>query len=428
MADTRRCAACGAQNPASAEWCTLCLTRFDPDPEGSRDAPAAAATPTPPGFRKIGEGSVTPPPWRVPTEEGTAPPQQPVARSNLLPPQQPEAPVPAAPEEVEEAPESVAPEDREIEQPAAREESFVAERPVAPLGRTAETSQAAGSETREASREIVDPPPPPRISPAPQVPGPAPSLLQGAVTPMVPAPPAPARPAAAPLAPAPARPAAAPLAPAKPETQAEQAASRPDLPAPEPPPATPPPPAPAPPTFPPPPEVDTPVRVVTAGGKDRWICPTCETLNDIDADTCRICGTVMARMFSEPEERPQKPKRERTVATAMGLSVVLPGLGHAYVGAAPAGASRGLLYLWTILISWLLLFRPPEGAPGVVRAIGVVFAISAVGVWTLALLESGRYAEGERTPMLSGRWMTLLSAGLTFALLVGLIAAAVGRR
>jgi hypothetical protein len=29
--DTKRCAQCGAANAVTAEWCSLCLTRFDAD-------------------------------------------------------------------------------------------------------------------------------------------------------------------------------------------------------------------------------------------------------------------------------------------------------------------------------------------------------------------------------------------------------------
>ena len=37
MTDVRQCPACGAQNAASAEWCTLCLTRFPDAPMPSRE-------------------------------------------------------------------------------------------------------------------------------------------------------------------------------------------------------------------------------------------------------------------------------------------------------------------------------------------------------------------------------------------------------
>ena len=47
MATTKRCPNCGASNPESAEWCSLCLERFpDPEPEpGPKAEPGAQAEP-----------------------------------------------------------------------------------------------------------------------------------------------------------------------------------------------------------------------------------------------------------------------------------------------------------------------------------------------------------------------------------------------
>ena len=53
VAPTNRCPHCGASNPESAEWCSLCLERFrDPEPEPETEpapVPAPAGAPTPGG-------------------------------------------------------------------------------------------------------------------------------------------------------------------------------------------------------------------------------------------------------------------------------------------------------------------------------------------------------------------------------------------
>lgn len=177
---------------------------------------------------------------------------------------------------------------------------------------------------------------------------------------------------------------------------------------------------------PPPPVAQAPVRFIREGDRVRWVCPSCDTVNDIESGSCRICGTVMARLFA-PEE-PTKEKKTRKRSATVALSAVLPGLGHVAEGSAPTGVSRALLYLWTVGISILLITRAPVKGRGVVQAVGIVFAAAAAGIWLVSLAESYRLASGDATPLVKPRIITWLFTGLTLALFLGvLVAAAAGR-
>ncbi|MCA1831710.1 MAG: hypothetical protein LC750_03040 [Actinobacteria bacterium] len=323
MAEVKRCATCGAQNAATAEWCTLCLARFDG---------AVMRAPAPP------------PPERELTSELSA----------LTHPEIAQRPEPA-----EEEPARV--------DPVAEAEPVVCAEPAASV-------ETEVSVEREVSVE-------PGVSIEPE---PVPELPQASER------------AAVTEAP-PARPSFA------------QAAAATKL-------ITPPPPAPV---------SNVPVRFLRDGERVRWVCPTCETPNDIDLPACRICGTVMARLFAAAEEPVKKEKRP--IARTLALSAVMPGLGHVAEGVGPVGASRAVLYVWTLGISLLLLIRPPSKGQAIVRGVGVVFALAAAGVWALSMVESQRLAHGDRTPVLPPRTMTWISAGLTLALFLGLAAAAFGR-
>lgn len=299
MAEVKRCPTCGAQNASSAEWCTLCLSRFD---GAIIRAPVRAEPELVDELSAIGGTGVEPAPADRTLEDTVTP--EPVVE-----PSPPEA----------------------AGVVVVAEEAAAAELPVLP--REERPSAAAAMPAPSRATTLITPPPPPPVS-------------------------------------------------------------------------------------------DVPVKFLRDGERVRWVCPTCETVNDIDLPACRICGTVMARLFAPAEE---KKKPDRAPATSMILSAVLPGLGHVTEGNGPTGASRAVLYLWTLGISLLLLIRPPAKGRGMVRAVGVVFAIAAAAVWAMSLVETRRLSEGDRTPLVSPRTMTYISAGLTIALFLGLAAAAFGR-
>lgn len=316
MPDVKRCPTCGAQNAAGAEWCTLCLSRFDglaiPPPKPRSDDPVK------PEVAEVG--------------------QELAALSADSP-----APAPVAQLAKEEA----------MFAEASKAASVLAEQGISPHEDTEQAPEAEQEPEPKRSPEPI-----PRVGPVRRRAAPPPTADATALI------------------------------------------------------------------APPPPVSDVPVRFHRDGDRVRWVCPTCETPNDIDLPACRICGTVMARLF-KPVEEPKKPKSP--ARKSLALSALLPGLGHAANGAGSAGMSRGVLYVWTLFIAILLLVRPPSSGRAMMRITGVVFALAAAGVWGISMVESKRLAEGEHTPVLPARAMTWISAGLTFALFVGLAAVVISR-
>lgn len=169
-----------------------------------------------------------------------------------------------------------------------------------------------------------------------------------------------------------------------------------------------------------------PVTFVREGERVRWVCPSCGTVNDIESGTCRICGTVMARLFAPEASASTAPARSRGLTVA--LSVLLPGLGHVVQRETATAVGRMLLYLWTAGISILLITRAPARGKGVVQTVGFVFAAAAAGIWLVSLGEAYRLASGDRRPLIPPRVITGVFTALTLALFLGvLVAAAAGR-
>jgi hypothetical protein len=86
------------------------------------------------------------------------------------------------------------------------------------------------------------------------------------------------------------------------------------------------------------------------------------------------------------------------------------------------------MYVWTLGLSILLLARPPAAGRAVVRTVGVVFVLSAAGVWLVSMLETMRLAEGDERPVLPPHALTWLTAGLSVVLFFGLLGSALAGR
>ena len=172
-------------------------------------------------------------------------------------------------------------------------------------------------------------------------------------------------------------------------------------------------------------EVSMP-EIAKDGGEPTWICPACDTPNQIDATACARCGSAFTSFLSEGRETtaPKPIPQGRAVA----LTAILPGLGHWSMGRAGLGLARGLLYVWTLSLSLLLLIRPPATGGTVVRLVGVVFLLAAVGVWIVAMMETMRLVEGDDTPVIPPSGLTWVAAGLSVLLVMGLLGAALAGR
>lgn len=156
-----------------------------------------------------------------------------------------------------------------------------------------------------------------------------------------------------------------------------------------------------------------------AGDALVWACPACGRDNSIEALRCSVCNTPLATLFEPPSTPPAPSPR-----TAMLLSAVLPGAGHAAVGLGAAGVARGVLWLWTLLVGLLLTLRDVRRSPGVVHGLGILFLLAAAAVWGLCMAEVVRATRGDRTLIARGRALTWATAALTFLLLAGLVVVA----
>jgi ribosomal protein L40E len=156
-----------------------------------------------------------------------------------------------------------------------------------------------------------------------------------------------------------------------------------------------------------------------------WTCPACDAENPIDATACARCGSDFAAFFREPRPafRSGVPSGTATILTAL-----LPGLGHWVHRARRPAVLRGLLYLWSAGIAILLLARPPTAGRAIVRGVGIIFALSAAGVWLLSMLETMRLSEGDDRPVVPPRALTWFSAALSGVLFFGLLGAAIAGR
>jgi ribosomal protein L40E len=164
---------------------------------------------------------------------------------------------------------------------------------------------------------------------------------------------------------------------------------------------------------------------VRADGVLRWTCPACEAANPMEAAACVRCGSAFSSLFGAP--RNPGPARASGKG-ALIASAIVPGAGHWLLGARAEAVARGVLYVWTLGLSVLLLVRPPGVGRGIVRGVAVIFGIAAAGVWLLSFLETARLAEGHRRALVPPRTLTYVASGLSGLLFAGLIVAAMAGR
>lgn len=165
--------------------------------------------------------------------------------------------------------------------------------------------------------------------------------------------------------------------------------------------------------------------VVRPDGEVRWTCPACDATNPIEAAACERCGSAFSSLFgaSRSVSAPQT-----SGGTALAASAVFPGAGHWLLGARGEAVARGVLWVWTLGLSVLLLARPPSVGRGIVRGVAVIFGIAAGGVWLLSFLETARLAEGHRRPLVPPRTLTYVASVLSGILFAGLVVAATAGR
>ncbi len=167
-------------------------------------------------------------------------------------------------------------------------------------------------------------------------------------------------------------------------------------------------------------------EIAKDGAEPTWICPACDTPNPIEATACSRCGSAFTSFLSEGRE--PAPRKASAPGRAVALTAVLPGLGHVSLRRVGLGVARAMLYLWSLGLSLLLLIRPPAAGRTVVRLVGVVFLLSAAGVWIVSMMETMRLAEGDERPVIPRNALTWVAAGLSVILVMGLLGSALAGR
>jgi hypothetical protein len=153
-------------------------------------------------------------------------------------------------------------------------------------------------------------------------------------------------------------------------------------------------------------------------GKPTWPCPVCGNANPIAMNLCVACGTPFARLFEEPERRPQiDPK------TAALWSLLFPGLGQWKCGRSLDGVARMVTFLvpfGTMLL--MVVSRLGRGGLGSTTSLFSVFLVASLVAWSTSAVDAYRLASGV-DPLIGPRkllWglvgLILIAVGLATAI------------
>lgn len=152
-----------------------------------------------------------------------------------------------------------------------------------------------------------------------------------------------------------------------------------------------------------------------------WRCAQCGTSNPIDEAFCSACATPFAITMEEPDViRTSDPR------TAAFLSLLFPGIGHAYIGDWGAALARAVLSFWVLGLT--LLMSMGSDIPG---SIGLAFILgsAALGLWLIAAHDAYRSATGaEALVILRGKRYLHVTVGLLGILFLGLVLATFASR
>jgi hypothetical protein len=145
-----------------------------------------------------------------------------------------------------------------------------------------------------------------------------------------------------------------------------------------------------------------------------WTCARCETVNDLRARVCSVCGTAFAETIKEPE-----PPVVGDPNKAVLYSLFYPGAGHAFLGLWSQAVARAVMSTWVVAVMMFAAFQ--KGVPGA-AIIAVLFGLSSFALWACAAHDAYREATHESgAVILKGRsflWVTIGLLGLLFASLM----------
>lgn len=133
----------------------------------------------------------------------------------------------------------------------------------------------------------------------------------------------------------------------------------------------------------------------------------CGQRNEIEASLCTACGTPFARLFEEPNARPEVDPQ-----SAAAWSLAFPGLGHWRLGRNGDAVARAIVFAWAFgALLILLVSRFGKGGLGPTFSLFAVFLLGSVIVYATSALDAYRIASGEE-PLVSSRTLLWGSVGL----------------
>jgi Double zinc ribbon len=154
-----------------------------------------------------------------------------------------------------------------------------------------------------------------------------------------------------------------------------------------------------------------------AAGGLVWTCPTCETVNPLDASVCGTCGTPFARLFGEPEDRPPvAPGR------AVMFSLLFPGFGHVSAGKVAEGVARAVVFGFALVMAITLPVGAKGFSLGSFLPLFLAAALAVVVIYVVSAIDAGRAAAG-RAQILSTRTLMFGAIGLVVLATLGALTA-----
>lgn len=161
--------------------------------------------------------------------------------------------------------------------------------------------------------------------------------------------------------------------------------------------------------------------VVTEAGI-LWTCAVCGTQNPIDRDLCGMCGTAFRTLVAPPTDPRRRHGSPQTAAVA---SLLLPGVGHAYLGLWGQAVARGVIGLW--LLATVITALAIGGSSS--KLMALTFGAAALGLWAVSAHDAAQEAAGRPgAALLKGRMFLWVVLGLLALMMVQVLAAGMGGR
>ena len=179
----------------------------------------------------------------------------------------------------------------------------------------------------------------------------------------------------------------------------------------------------APPSGPPRPALDSAPANPASDPASRaayWTCPACGEHNDLDRDSCIVCGTPFTSLFADERPAVAVPR-----GRAVAWSLLYPGLGHRLAGHAGEGLARAAVFTLAVAALLFLLVARGGNALGPILGFLAVYALFAIGIYAFTAVEAGHLADGG-VPFASPRAFAWLAAALVVVSLGVAVFIAVG--